>query len=119
MEEILERLSRKSLFFAGLFHGVSQKLHRKENKSLYAIWQEEVQGLSCKKRLKEDDLSLLEELGKHLGNLDRQTQLHTFQLLLQRLEKQIKDAREEYQGKAKVYRVLGVTVGVFATILLL
>ncbi len=119
MEEILKGVSRKSYFFSEFFYKVSQKLYRKESRTLYEIWQEEVQSLSCRKRLKEEDLLFLEEVGKNLGNLDRQTQLNTLKIMLQRLEKQIKDARAEYENRAKVYRVVGVTVGVFATVLLL
>lgn len=119
MEEILEGVSKKSVYFTEFFRSISKRLHRKENRSLFAIWQEEIQRLSCRKKMKEEDLFFLEELGKNLGNLDRQTQLHTLELLSGRLEKQITYAREEYQNKAKVYRVLGVTVGVFATVLLL
>lgn len=119
MEEILEGVSKKSVFFADFFENVSKRLKRKESRSLFAIWQEEMAGITCRKKLKEEDLNFLEELGKNLGNLDRQTQLHTLKLMSGRLEKQIAYAREEYQNKAKVYRVLGVTVGVFATVLLL
>ncbi len=119
MEEILEGLSKKCQYFSGFFHGVSQKLYQKESRTLYDIWQEEVQRFSFRKKLKEEDVLFLEEIGKNLGNLDRQTQLHTLKMMLQRLEKQIKDARADYENRAKVYRVIGVTVGVFATVLLL
>ncbi len=96
LEEILSNLSRKSAYFSEFFSGISQKLCQKENKSLYVVWQEEVKESSLRKRLKEEDLLFLEELGKNLGNLDRQTQLHTLQVMLQRLDKQIKQAGEEY-----------------------
>ena len=55
----------------------------------------------------------------HLGTLDRQTQLQTLHVLQDRLGRSIQDAEKEYQSQAKVYRLVGITGGIFTAILLL
>lgn len=119
MVETLEGLAGKTKYFSSFFHGVSCRLDRKCGQPLWKMWQEEMERSSAKNLLAPGDCELWKELGLHLGALDRQTQLHTLKLLQERLQQRIREADQEYRSQARVCRVLGVTVGVFAIILLL
>lgn len=119
MAENMEKLGYRMEYFSRFFHTISERLNQRMGQSLYQIWEEELQQLSCKAKIKESDMEFLDELGKNLGNLDRQTQLNTLQILSGRLDGQIRSAKEEYEKRAKVYRVIGITVGVFTAVLLL
>lgn len=119
MAENMERLSRRTQYFSSFFRRVSKHLDEKTGQSLYQIWGEEMETISCRTRLWREDMALLEELGKNLGNLDRQTQLHTLHVLRERLEHNISLAVVDYRSRARLFRVVGITVGVFTVVLLL
>lgn len=119
MSENMDRLAGRTTYFSPFFYKVSERLEQRMGQSLYQIWKEELKKLPCKGRLQKEDLAFLEELGKNLGNLDRTTQLHTLQVMRGRLEQSIDGAREEYRNRAKLFRVVGITVGVFTAVLLL
>lgn len=118
MSENMGRIAQRTDAFSCFFQRIARRLHEKMGQSLYKIWKEEMCGIPCRTRLRREDIAFLEELGKNLGNLDRQTQLHTLQMMEGRLEKSILVAREEYANRAKLFRVVGITVGVFTTVLL-
>lgn len=119
MMEILDRLSGKTYYFSSFFGGVSRQLCQKCGQPLYRVWQEELEQSPAKKYLEQEDCKLWEQIGLHLGGLDRQTQLRTLELVQGQIQERVREAELEYHSQAKVYRVLGVTGGLFATILLL
>ncbi len=119
MVEILDRLAVGTYYFSSFFEGVSRRLRGKHGQPLYTIWQEEIDVSPAGSCLEERDRELWEELGRHLGGLDRQTQLHTLQIWQERIRERVEEAEREYDLQAKVYRILGVTSGLFAVILLL
>lgn len=119
MVEILDRLSGKTQYFSAFFGGVSRQLCQKCGQPLYQVWQEELELSHVRLYLDEEDRKLWRQIGLHLGGLDRQTQLRTLELIQEQIQKRVSEAELEYHSQAKVYRVLGVTCGLFATILLL
>lgn len=118
MYENMDRLSDRSEYFSDFFQQVALRLRAKTGQSLYQIWKEELGRSWVRERLQREDVRLLEELGKNLGRLDRKTQLHSLQMWRKRLEGNLSIAREEYGNKAKLFRVLGITVGAFLAVLL-
>lgn len=119
MEQILWQTGNRMEYFSTFFMEISRGLHQREGQSLYQIWSQKMEKENFWKWLKEEDLLFLEELGRNLGNLDRQTQLHTLQVMDSRLEERIKRARDEYGNRARVYRVVGIAAGTFVVVLLL
>ncbi len=65
-----------------------------------------------------EDLELLLDLGKALGDLDLVMQLDTLKLYGEMLDASVKKAAGEYGPKAKMYRYLGVLGGLFLVVLL-
>lgn len=119
MVEIFQKLSEKTCYFRGFFKNMFEGLARVEDVSLQELWENGIATDQTAGMLDKEDVRLWKEIGMHLGTLDRQTQLQTLHLLQDRLDKRIQDAEAEYQSQAKVYRLVGITGGVFTAILLL
>lgn len=114
----LDRLSEKSRYFSDFFCHVRDRLEARSGRTLYQIWRVEVGNSLGRDILKREDLELIDEIGRELGGLDRHTQLKLLQIQGQRIGQRIQDAQREYQGKARICHVLGVTVGIFTCVLL-
>ncbi len=114
----LDRLSEKSCYFSEFFRQVRDRLEERSGQPLYQIWTSEVKNNLGHDILKREDLELLDEVGKELGGLDRHTQLKLLHIQGQRVEQQLQYAQENYQGRARLCHVLGVTVGIFTCVLL-
>ena len=69
--------------------------------------------------LTDSDRNSLIQLGKQLGNNQRNGQLRILQLYLQELEQEMKELEKTKQEKQKIGRILGVSSGVLIVILLL
>ena len=98
---------------------MSGNLRRHDGIGFLEHWKRELQQTDGYHNLKEEDLELLFGIGANLGNMDRQTQLHTIQIFQERLRGMIDVARKEYKGRAKVSCVVGITIGIFLSLLLM
>ena len=119
MVELCENLSARSNYGKDFWKIMGQDLQKREGQTLEMLWQKnkkELSGYSC---LTREDLELFTSIGENLGNLDRQTQLHTLGIFQNRLQEIIRLARKEYHNKAKISGVIGITAGLFLCILLL
>lgn len=74
---------------------------------------------SSKLGLNKDDKEALKSLGKLLGNTDIQGQLNQLYLVNEFLDEQIKDAIKEKEQNEKMYKKLGVIVGLAIVIALI
>lgn len=74
---------------------------------------------SSKLGLNKDDKEALKSLGKLLGNTDIQGQLNQLYLVNEFLDEQIKDATKEKEQNEKMYKKLGVIVGLAIVIALI
>ena len=119
MVEIFQKLSGKTCYFRGFFGNMYEGLLRAEDVSLQELWENGIMADKTAGMLDREDVMLWREIGMHLGTLDRQTQLQTLHVLQDRLGRSIQDAETEYQSQAKVYRLVGITGGIFTAILLL
>lgn len=64
-----------------------------------------------------EDMEQLRGFGEHLGYLDQEMQLRTINLYRTQLMETCETASEEFKNKEKVYRYLGVCMGLFLAIL--
>lgn len=68
--------------------------------------------------LKKEDINSLKTLGKLLGKTDIQGQINQIKLVCEFLDKQIEEALEEKNKNEKLYKKLGVIVGLVIVIVL-
>lgn len=66
-----------------------------------------------------EELSILEELGETLGSTDIQGQLDSLSSHKEAIRGLICEAERERREKGRLYRILGVTVGLFAAVILI
>lgn len=120
MIEILDKLMIRGGYFQKLWKELSIALQRYDGKCFSECWaealgkQEEIQ-----RNMTREDKEFLVEIGENLGNLDRNTQLHTLEIFQERVHEKIYQTRVEYRERAKVSMVVGITAGFFLTLVLL
>ena len=90
-----------------------------ENMSAKDAWKKSIEELQDKLSLNKEDFTAIETLGKMLGNTDVEGQVSQIELTEKLIEDQIENAKIEKQKNTKLYKTLGVTVGLTAVILLL
>lgn len=90
-----------------------------ENMSAKDGWEKAIEESQDKLSLNKEDFTAIGTLGKMLGNIDVEGQVSQIELTEKLIEDQIENAKVEKQKNTKLYKTLGVTVGLAAVILLL
>lgn len=118
MVEIMHMLTVRGCACRPFWCRMEEALLSCEGRLFYQCWKEyisDIDGYSC---LKAEELLLLQELGKNLGNMNREAQLHTICLFLERLHTILIQAKGEYKEKRKISGIVGITAGIFISVLL-
>ncbi len=118
LPDLIRRMIDQSHDTKQFWRRMDETLRQEDPGRICGIWQKELSHRDWTV-LQEQERRILGELGEILGQTDRQTQLHAIQLYQQRLGGVLKQAKDAYQGQARVYHVAGITVGSFLVILLL
>lgn len=116
---IFAGLSERSRYCKDFWIYMYDRLSENEGGALYSIWEEGLYRSTWSKYLLYEDRLFMGETGKNIGNLDRQSQLHTLEIFKKRLNNIILAAKSEYKGKAKVCHAAGAAAGIFLSILLM
>lgn len=117
--EIFQRLAEKTDYFRLFFEEMKKEISGDHEETLYNLWDRKAEQSPAARWMDKEDLALWKETGKHLGIVDRQTQLQTLKLLQKRLGRLLAEAETQYGSQARVYRLVGITGGIFTVILLL
>ena len=118
MVEIMHMLAARSNACRMFWCRMEEALLSCEGKLFYQNWKEHITGIEGYSCLKTEELLLLQELGKNLGNMNRDAQLHTIRLFLERLHAILLQAKGEYREKRKIRGIVGITAGIFISVLL-
>ena len=120
--EIFRLMEKESVYFKGFWESISTQMEEGHSARLWEIWREELSRKEMHRKsirfLGQEELFILQEIGRSLGLTDRNSQLHTLALYQERLHKVLERVEQEYHGQAKVCRVAGVTAGCFLVIVL-
>ena len=84
--------------------------------SLEIVWQQQADQVYEGTSVTLEDLRILKDFAKELGQTDLGNQETIFQRTLFLLEKQEQDAEAAIQTKGKMYRALGLSVGALLVI---
>lgn len=87
-----------------------------KNESAEKAWSEALNITTTE--MTKDDIDVLQGLGKLLGKTDLEGQIREIELVDTFLDTQIKQAREEKEKNEKLYRTLGITIGLTLVIIL-
>jgi len=102
-----------------LFNKTSELLSGNEYENVYEAMKEAVNLLKSKLYLNADDINVILDLTKTLGESDIQGQNSIFSLTISNLKKQIKISEEFMNKNVKMYRYLGFSFGAMLVIALL
>ena len=101
-----------------LFLETAATLESQPGEPFSAIWRNAVSEMEGKTALSKSDRQTLENLGEHLGFLDRETQERTLLLYLEQVDAELQVLREHRQERCRLYTSLGVMGGLFLAVIL-
>ncbi|MGH4050449.1 MAG: stage III sporulation protein SpoIIIAB [Clostridium sp.] len=102
-----------------LFNKTSELLSGNEYENVYEAMKEAVNLLKNKLYLNAEDINVILDLTKTLGESDIQGQCSIFSLTISNLKKQIKISEDFMNKNVKMYRYLGFSFGAMLVIVLL
>lgn len=105
--------------FSLFFERIALEIESLSCESFYAIWCKYIDEELSKIKLNKKDCQTLKRVGEHLGYMDKEMQLGMIDLYVEQLDEEIKVAKESNDEKIKVYRCLGITVGLFAVLIII
>lgn len=122
MVELLYRLGRREGCLKDFFGQAAAELEKRQA-TFDTVWSDTLSAYTGQREYRllftGESIRLLQDIGRNLGNADRDTQLHTLQLFQKQLDTMIGQAELQYEGQARVCRVVGTVGGVFTAVLLL
>ena len=107
MVEIMHMLAARSNACRMFWCRMEEALLSCEGKLFYQNWKEHITGIEGYSCLKTEELLLLQD-----------AQLHTIRLFLERLHAILLQAKGEYREKRKISGIVGITAGIFISVLL-
>lgn len=116
--ELFHRLAFRQGYFECLWENMGNCLQEYDGQGFFFHWKRELKAVGEIGCLKSEDMELICSIGENLGNMDRQTQLHTLGIFQERLRGILLRARQEYREKAKVSGIAWITAGLFLALLL-
>lgn len=120
LPQALENISKKSLFPVNeILYSISSML---QNNDVDGVYDAFVKAFSQKKEylcLKNEDINILTDFSKTLGQTDIEGEKKVFALTHEKLKKQISKAEILMDKNVKMYRYLGFSLGAVIIILLL
>lgn len=116
----LREISKKTINpFSLIFNDISELLFKNEVESVYDAFRIIFNNSNYHLNLNKEDISILFDLSKSLGDSDLSGQRKMFEFTLESIKKQIILAEELMYKNLKVYRYLGVTLGSMVVIMLI
>lgn len=107
-------INRKSVNI--IFKEASKKI---EKQSFIQVWSEAITKTKEKLDLTEEDINILEGMGKTLGTSDIEGQTKEIEIIKEFIDNQIEKAEEERKKNEKMYKTLGGIVGIGIVIILM
>jgi stage III sporulation protein AB len=104
-----------------LFESVSERLLQNEFNA--SVWEDEIQRIRNKKgafyQADAEDIKLILNFLRHLGMTDTDTQMKSFEMIIETLGRRIEEISPEVKSKAKIYKTTGILTGLMIIIVLL
>ncbi len=82
-------------------------------------WQQKILSLPSSLSLTKSDIALLKEFGNELGKTDVDGQLKHIELYKNLFQKELVTAEEDIINKSKLYRIMGLFVGISTALMII
>lgn len=115
--QTVNRLTKNRVGY--LFEGFGEHIRKRHLTDTKEMWEQTLRDHKHLLHLTEEDYIVLAEFGNIVGYLDKEMQKRNIDLLLIKLEKIRDEAKEKYRRTSKMYKGLGVLVGVCISIVLI
>lgn len=120
MPEICALLSEQGKGgFRDCFCRIYERLQQKEGIAMERIWKEEVKKCFSNLPLREEEGEILLAIPSALGMAEADIQAEQMQQFSEQLERRLRLAEEEYEGKTKMIWSVSALAGAFLVIILL
>lgn len=114
---LLERVAKKSnKEIASLFYKTADKLNQKQGYTFFEAWKSVIYLELGQSVLKEEDIDILLNLGRNLGISDGEDQLKHIRLAMDETKRNYDLAFLEQSKNVKLFKNLGVLLGLTITI---
>ena len=100
-------------------HGIAQEMEKNSGKLISQIWREQTEKSLESSGLPKQEIQRIKQVGDCMGSADIELQIKNLELYISELEQSMNEMRPVIQGKVRVYHWLGVTGGVFISVILL
>ncbi|NLK72917.1 MAG: hypothetical protein GX285_07870 [Clostridiales bacterium] len=118
--EIINKLALNNDETIGIFFtNINNALNHSFGKDFSHIWNDAVEMTFKTGSLSKTDIKLLKDFGKRFGKIDLQNQKNIFEYFYRRFDLQLEEAINEKEKKSRVYRNLGVSVGIMIVVILI
>lgn len=98
---------------------LGRELKTRSQMEMHEIFSQNADKAFAQTPMQKQDLDNLKEMGRYLGYLDRDTQIHTLDLYIKETEGTIAELTRQYPEKSRLYRTLGVMGGIMLAVLFL
>ena len=120
IEEAMRAISNRTMSpFSEFLLQVANRLSENSGESFSDIWRKNADEILKDTKLNKEDISELCALGDSLGYLDLKAQSESIALYKERLALRLNELNETSSKKVKMYRSLGVSMGILTAIILL
>ena len=119
LTEALFNISSKSKYpIKNIFENASDLLMSDEVSSVYEAISKSLNLMKEELSLKKEDIDILLDLSKSLGESDISGQKSVFSLAIENIKKQINNAEDIMKKNVKLFRYLGFTIGAMLVIMI-
>ncbi len=119
LPEAIHSISRRhNGSFHDFFDFISLQLNELSGLTFSQIWKTATESELMNTSLTKKDKLLLIQFGETLGYLDKDMQMNTIDLYIAGLEEEIDDLSKTAKEKTYMFRTLGITFGIFITIIM-
>ncbi|MBU3193815.1 stage III sporulation protein SpoIIIAB [Clostridium algidicarnis] len=120
LPEALLNISKKGKYgFKDLFKDVATDLKENKVKDVYESFQKNLEKHKKSLNINGEDRNIILDLAKGIGESDIESHMSIFSITLKNLQDQIEIALEKSKKDMKVYRYLGISIGLMTVIFLI
>lgn len=117
-EAFLHISSRIDLYLSLFLQRIVREWKQKDGKLIREIWNDWVQTYFANSSLTKEDIIWISKLGEGLGSFDRTEQIRQIEYLTDYLKQEEELCEKKVRESEKMYRTMGVLIGIFIIVLL-
>ncbi|ONI45206.1 hypothetical protein AN640_04910 [Candidatus Epulonipiscium fishelsonii] len=102
-----------------IFTRFNYHLTKREETDTKKMWEKSIEESRKYLSLKEEDYAIISMFGNIAGYLDKEMQKRNIEMLLEKLAMQKKEVTANYNRTSKMYKGLGILIGLIVSIILL